>query len=167
MEKKFESNYTRMLGSILNKNWKQNATKPQLYDHLPPIPKTIQLDKPNMGDTATEVHVMLLAWISQTLSSNPCLSSIAPRGSLRLHPLSAQSCCILVLADRLAFACPCDRVHRTMSLICSSLLLRQCLECLVHLTWIGFVYAWKVVESCCFVECLLQDFLNIARSILV
>ena len=43
MEKKLEGNYTRMLRAILNKSWRQHSTKPQLYGHLPPITKTIQV----------------------------------------------------------------------------------------------------------------------------
>ena len=43
MEKKFDSNYTRMLRAMLNKSWRQNPTKQQLYGHLSPIKKTIQL----------------------------------------------------------------------------------------------------------------------------
>ena len=42
MEKKLDGNYTRMLRAILNKSCRQHPTKPQLYDHLPPITKTIQ-----------------------------------------------------------------------------------------------------------------------------
>ena len=37
MEKKLDSNYTRMLRAILNKSLRQHSTKQQLYDHLPPI----------------------------------------------------------------------------------------------------------------------------------
>ena len=40
---KLDSNYTRMLGSILNKSWRQHLTKQQLYGHLPPITKTIKV----------------------------------------------------------------------------------------------------------------------------
>ena len=43
MEKKLDSNYTRMLRAILNKSWRQHPTKNQLYGHLPPIMKTIQV----------------------------------------------------------------------------------------------------------------------------
>ena len=42
LEKKLDSNYTRMLRAILNKSWRQHPTKHQLYGHLPPIAKTIQ-----------------------------------------------------------------------------------------------------------------------------
>ena len=43
MEKKLDGNYTRMLRVILNKSWRQHPTKQQLYGHLPPITKTIQV----------------------------------------------------------------------------------------------------------------------------
>ena len=42
LEKKLDGNYTRMLQAILNKSWQQHPTRYQLYDHLPPITKTIQ-----------------------------------------------------------------------------------------------------------------------------
>ena len=42
LEKKLNSNYTRMLWAILNKSWQQHPTRNQLYGHLPPITKTIQ-----------------------------------------------------------------------------------------------------------------------------
>ena len=41
MEKKLDSNYTRMLRAILNDSWKQHRTKQQLYGHLLRITKTI------------------------------------------------------------------------------------------------------------------------------
>ena len=43
MEKKLDSNYTRMLRAIMNKSWRQHPTKQQLYGHLPPITKTIKV----------------------------------------------------------------------------------------------------------------------------
>ena len=43
LEKKLDGNYTRMLRAILNKSWKQHPTRHQLYGHLPPITKTIQV----------------------------------------------------------------------------------------------------------------------------
>ena len=43
LEKKLDANYTRMLRVILNKSWRQHPTKHQLYSHLPPIMKTIQV----------------------------------------------------------------------------------------------------------------------------
>ena len=43
LEKKLDGNYTRMLRAILNKSWRQHPTRHQLYGHLPPIMKTIQV----------------------------------------------------------------------------------------------------------------------------
>ena len=43
LEKKLDGNYTRMLRAILNESWRQHPTTHQLYDHLPPITKTIQV----------------------------------------------------------------------------------------------------------------------------
>ena len=43
IEKKLDENYTRIQRAILNKSWKQYSTKQQLYSHLPPISKAIQV----------------------------------------------------------------------------------------------------------------------------
>ena len=43
LEKKLDGNYTRMLRATLNKSWRQHPTRHQLYGHLPPIMKTIQV----------------------------------------------------------------------------------------------------------------------------
>ena len=43
LEKKLDGNYTRMLRAILNKSWRKHPTRHQLYGHLPPITKTIQM----------------------------------------------------------------------------------------------------------------------------
>ena len=43
LEKKLNGNYTRMLRAVLNKSWRQHPTRHQLYGHLLPITKTIQV----------------------------------------------------------------------------------------------------------------------------
>ena len=43
LKKILDGNYTRMLRAILNKSWRQHPTGYQLYGHLPPIMKTIQV----------------------------------------------------------------------------------------------------------------------------
>ena len=91
------------------------------------------------------------------------LSSIAFSRSSGVHPVSAQSCCIL--AGWPAFAHPYKGVHRSTSHISSSLLLQQCPACLVRLTWIVFVIRRKWLYSCCFVVCCLQDFFNIEQVV--
>ena len=42
MEKKLDGNYTRMVRAILNKSWRHDPTKQQLYGHLPPIHNNYQ-----------------------------------------------------------------------------------------------------------------------------
>ena len=77
-------------------------------------------------------HVAPSARTSLTLSYHPSLSS----RSSGIHPVSAQSCCMYVLAGRPAFARPCDGVHRSTSLMSSSLLFQQYPACLVwELSW--------------------------------
>ena len=58
-------------------------------------------------------------------------------------------------------------VHRSTSLMSSSLLLQQCPACLVRLTCIVFVMGGRWPYSWCLVGCSRQDLFNIARSILV
>ena len=43
LKKKLDGNYTRMLWAIMNKSCRQHPTRHQLYGHLPPITKTIQV----------------------------------------------------------------------------------------------------------------------------
>ena len=43
LERKLDGNYTRMLRAVLNKSWRQHPTRHQLYGHLPPITKIIQV----------------------------------------------------------------------------------------------------------------------------
>ena len=43
MKKKLVSNYTRMLPAILNKSWRQQPAKQQLYSHQSPITNAIQI----------------------------------------------------------------------------------------------------------------------------
>ena len=43
LEKKLDGNYTRVSQVILNMSWRQHPTRHQLYGHLPPITKTIQV----------------------------------------------------------------------------------------------------------------------------
>ena len=45
LEKNLDGNYTRILRAILNMSWQQHPTRHQLYGHLPPITKTIQVKR--------------------------------------------------------------------------------------------------------------------------
>ena len=112
-------------------------------------------------------HIALVARISLTLSRHSSLSFIALGRSSGQHPVSSHSCWMYVRAGRPAFARPCVGIHKSTSLISSSLLLQQCPACLVRLTWIVFVIGGRWPYSWCLVGCCCQDLLRIARSILV
>ena len=90
----------------------------------------------------------------------------SPSGrSWGLHPVSSHRCFMYVRAGRPAFARPYAGVHRSTSLMSSSLLLQQCPACLVRLTWIVFVIGDRWPYSRCLVGCCRQDLFNIARNI--
>ena len=112
-------------------------------------------------------HVVPLARISLTLSRHFSLSFIASGRSSGLHPVSSHSCCMYVWAGHPAFARPYVGVHRSTSLMSSSLLLQQCPACLVRLTCIVFVMGCRWPYTWCLVGGCLQDLFNIARNILV
>ena len=112
-------------------------------------------------------HVVSLARISQSLYRHFSLSFIASGWSSGLHPVSSHSCCMYVRTGRPAFARPYVGVHRSTSLMSSSLLLQQCPACLVRLAWIVFVMGDRWPYSWCGVGCCRQDLFNIARNILV
>ena len=112
-------------------------------------------------------HVVPLARISLTLSRQFSLSFIASGRSSGLHPVSSHSCWMYVRAGRPAFAWPYAGVHRSTSLMSSSLLLQQCPACLVRLAWIVFVMGGRWPYSWCVVGCCRQDLFNIALNVLV
>ena len=105
------------------------------------------------------IIIMLLAWISLTLSRHFSLSFIASCRSSGLHPVSSHSCWMYDRAGRPAFSRPYVGVHRSRSLMSSSLLLQQCPASLAHLTWIVFVMGGRWPYSWCFVGCCCQDLL--------
>ena len=82
-------------------------------------------------------HVKQLARISLTLSRHFSLSFIASARSSGLHPVSSHSCCMYVRAGRPAFARPYVGVHRSTSLMSSSLLFQQCPLCVCVCVWMG------------------------------
>ena len=112
-------------------------------------------------------YVALVARISLTLSRHSSLSFIALGRSSGQHPVSSHSCWMYVCAGRPAFARPCVGVHKSTSLMSSSLLLQQCPACLVCLTWIVFVIGGRWLYSWCLVGCCHQDLFKITHNILV
>ena len=123
--------------------------------------------KPVYGSFIIIHHVVPPAWTSLTLSRHSSLLFIAFGKSSGLHPVSSQSCYMLVRAGHLAFAQPYVGVHRSTSLMSSSLLLQQCPACLVCLTLIVFLMGDRWPYSWCFVRCCFQDLFKIACSIFV
>ena len=73
-EKKLDGNYTRMLRAISNKSWRQHPTRHQLYAHLPPITKTIQVRRTRHAGRAhkwcTPMDPHIWPSKSRTTSSN-------------------------------------------------------------------------------------------------
>ena len=112
-------------------------------------------------------HVMPLAWISLTLSRHFSLLFITSSRSSELHPVCSHSCWMYVRAGHPAFAWPYVGVHRSTSLMSSSLLLQQYPACLGCLTWIVFGMGRRWLYNWCLVGCCRQDLFNIARRILV
>ena len=112
-------------------------------------------------------HVVLVARISLTLSRHSSQSVIALGRSSGPHPVSSHSCWMYVRAGRPAFARPCVGIHKSTSLMSSSLLRQQCPACLVRLTWIIFVIGDRWPYSWCLVGCCCQDLFRMAGSILV
>ena len=81
-------------------------------------------------------HVVLETRISLTLSRHFSLSFLTSGRSSGQHPVSSHSCWMYVRVGRSAFARQCVGVHKSTSLMSSSLLLQQCPACLfVCTTW--------------------------------
>ena len=112
-------------------------------------------------------HAVPLARISLTLSRHFSLSFIASGRYSGLYPVSSHSRCMYVRAGRPAFARPYAGVHRSRSLMSSSLLLQQCPACLVRLTCLVFVMGGRWPYSWWLVGCYRQDLFTIACNILV
>ena len=104
-------------------------------------------------------HIALVARISLTLSRHSSLSFIALGRSSGQYPVSSHSCWMYVRAGRPAFARPCVGIHKSTSLMSSSLLLQQCPAYLVRLTWIVVEIGGRWPYSWCLVGCCCQDFL--------
>ena len=109
-------------------------------------------------------HVVPLARIYLTLSCHFSLSPIASGRSSGIFSVSLHSCWMYVRAGRHAFSRSYVGVHRSTSLMSSSLLLQQCP---VRQTWIVFVIRGRWPYSWCLVGCCRQVLFKIARTILV
>ena len=100
------------------------------------------------------------------------LSPLFPIVHRLRHVFWTTSCVLAKLLNVCSFwsSCFCTAmcgVHRSTSLMSSSLRLQQCPACLVRLTWIVFVIGGRWPYCWCVVGCCRQDLFKIARSILV
>ena len=136
------------------------------HHHVVP-PARISLTLSLHFSLSSIASVQVFRATSLTLSRHFSLSFIASGRSSGQHPVSSHSCWMYVRAGRPAFVRPYVGVHRSTSLMSSSLLLQQCPACLVRLTWIVFVMGGRWPYGWCLVECCRQDWFNIAHSILV
>ena len=126
----------------------------------------------NFSTTHHHHHVMPLAQIYIPDPLSPLLPIIHRlwqvfRATSRILTPRILTPRIYVRAGRPAFTLPYVGVHRSTSLMSSSLLLQQCPACLFRLTWIVFVMGGRWLHSWCLVGCCRQDLFNIARNILV
>ena len=81
-------------------------------------------------------QVTLTATSSLTFSRSPSLSFIDPGESSTASSVRTEL--MNVFAGWPSLVCPCVGIHKRTSLWCSSLLLLQCPEYLVCLTWIAY-----------------------------
>ena len=91
LEKKLDGNYTRMLRAILNKTWRQHPTRHQLYGHLPPITKTIQIRRTRHAGhcwRSRDELIRVLLWIPKY-----SLAKVGRPGRTYIHQLCEDTGC--------------------------------------------------------------------------
>ena len=127
LEKKLDGNYTRMLRAILHKSWRQHITRHQLYGHLPPITKTIQVRRTRHAGhcwrSRDELISDVLLWTpthGRAKSGRPArtyIQQLHPSFLVGLldHTLSPYRAVVPVA--RPALAHPCEEVHGRTSLM--------------------------------------------------
>ena len=143
--------------------YRHTHTHAHTYSHTPPIYIYIYSHPQTYIYIYIYIyHVVPLARIFLTLSRHFSLSFIAFGRSSGLYPVSSHSCCMYARAGRPAFAWPYAGVHRSTSLMSSSLLLQLCPACLTCLTCIVFVMGGKWPYSWCLVGYCRQVLFNIA-----
>ena len=94
MEKKLDGNYTRMLRAILNKSWRQHSTKQQLYGHLPPFTKTIQVRRTRHAGYCWRSRDELIITILQWTTSHERAKAGRPARTYIQHLCADTGCCL-------------------------------------------------------------------------
>ena len=88
-------NCTKMLQAILNKYWKQHSTKLQLYGHLQPISKTIQIRWTRSAGHCWRSKDKLIRNVPLWTPSHGC-PSLGQLGRTYLQQLSMDTGCSLI-----------------------------------------------------------------------
>ena len=109
----------------------------------------------------------LTKWHFDTKKSSLCAAYIIIIISCRQHGYPWPSLATSSYHSSSCFCLAICGVHRSTSLMSSSLLLQQCPACLVRLTCRVFVMRGKWSYIWCLVGCCRQDLFNIALNILV
>ena len=76
LERRLDGNYTRMLRAVLNKSWRQHPTRLQLYGHLPPITKTIQVRRTRYIYTHTHNYTHIYAHTYICIYTHTCINTL-------------------------------------------------------------------------------------------
>ena len=155
MEKKLDSNYTKMLQAILNTSWRQHPTKQQLYSHLPPITKTIRVRWTRHVEhcwRSRDEHISnVLLWtpshgrakagqpartyLQQLCADTGCSPEDLPGAMEDRDGWQERISEIRAGSMTWRWVCPHVGFHKRMSLMSLPLLLEQCSTCLVCFTW--------------------------------
>ena len=119
--------------------------------------KTNATSHPNNGSLKTTIeeelnhhhhhHIVLAARISLTLFRHSSLSFIALGRSSGQQPVSSHSCWMYVRAGRPAFARPCVGIHKSTSLMSSSLLLQELNKISEKLILKACKLFWRLVDT--------------------
>ena len=84
LEKNLDDNSTKMFRAILNTYWRQHPTRHQLYGHLPPITKTIQVRRTrHSGHSWRSKDELIrdeLQWRSKSRTTSSNIHTAAMRG---------------------------------------------------------------------------------------
>ena len=93
LEKKLDGNYTRMLRAILNKSWRQHPTRHQLYGHLLPITKTIQVRQTRHAGHCWRSRVELISDVLLWTPTHGCAKAGWPAQTYIQQLCEDTGCC--------------------------------------------------------------------------
>ena len=134
---KFSSSFFFSLSALLMSRWysytivmiqlRSNLSERSNFDIVDNVSIAVYALSLYSDITFHHHHIVLAARISLTLPRHSSLSFIALGRSSGQQPVSSHSCWMYVRAGRPAFARPCVGIHKSTSLMSSSLLLQQSL----------------------------------------